>query len=281
MKILVSGASGQLAQAIGKYWKWGDLITPPEAELDLAERESIASAFQRFKPDIFVNCAAYTNVDAAETDEERATLINGTAVGWIAEECNSIDAMLIQVSTDYVFDGLSKAPCREDDAVNPCNAYGRSKLTGEVAASRAAKCLILRTAWLYDAWGKNFLTTMLKLAGQGKPIKVVSDQRGSPTSCRALARQMEYAAKNDWRGLFHATCGGETTWHGFADAIFRNLDAPPDCSPCATSEYPTPAGRPAYSVLDNAKRKLKGDDLMGGWEDALQEVMGEAGNQTA
>jgi dTDP-4-dehydrorhamnose reductase len=249
---------------------------PPESELDLADRGLLQAAIQKYKPEVFVNCAAYTNVDGAEANAGLATLVNATAVRWIAEACNEIGALLVQVSTDYVFDGLSKQPCGEDDAAMPCNVYGQSKLEGEMAAIMANKHLIFRTAWLYDAWGKNFFTTMLKLAGQGVPLRIVNDQFGSPTVCRSLARQMQHAVENQWRGLYHATCGGETTWYGFADAIFKSLGLASDYSPCPTSEYPTPAKRPAYSALDNTKRRLKGEDLMGTWEDGLKEVIEEA-----
>jgi len=150
--------------------------------------------------------------------------------------------------------------------------YGQSKLEGEQAALTAKKHLIFRPSWLYDAWGKNFFTTMVKLAKQGKPLRIVDDQRGAPTTCRALVRQLLFAVENQWRGMFNATCGGETTWYWFADAIFKGLNLTPSYTPCTTSEYPTPAVRPIYSVLDNSKRKSQGPDLMGTWEDALREV---------
>ncbi|MDR2561064.1 MAG: dTDP-4-dehydrorhamnose reductase [Holophagales bacterium] len=275
MKTLISGASGQLATAVKRHWAKDSLIMPSEAELDLTDRESIRAAIQKYKPDVFLNCAAYTNVDAAESNEGLAKLVNGQAVGWIAQECNDVGALLVQVSTDYVFDGISTRPLKEDDPVGPCSAYGKSKLEGEVAAQKAYRHIIFRTSWLYDAWGKNFFNTMIRLANQGKPIKVVSDQRGSPTTCRALARQMRLAIESEWHGLFHATCTGETTWHGFAQAIFNMMGLAPECSPCSTQEYPTPAKRPAYSVLDNSKRMALGDDLMGPWEGALREVVKE------
>ncbi|MDR0498781.1 MAG: dTDP-4-dehydrorhamnose reductase [Holophagales bacterium] len=272
MNIIVSGASGQLAEAIRRHWQKHFLIMPPESELNLTSRESIQSTIQKYKPDVFVNCAAYTNVDAAEADAEQAFLVNAKAVQWIAEECNGTDTLLVQISTDYIFDGLSKSPYIENDLAKPCNVYGQSKFEGEIAALTSKKCLLFRTAWLYDTWGKNFFTTMLKLASQGKPLRIVDDQHGSPTSCRALARQLLFAVENQWRGLFNATCSGETTWYGFADAIFKKLNLTPNYSACNSSEYPTPVKRPVYSVLDNSKRKLQGPDLMGNWEDALEEL---------
>lgn len=275
MKTLVSGTSGQLATAIKRYWKDDCLIMPSEAELDLADEGAIRAAIQKYRPDVFLNCAAYTNVDAAEANENLAKLVNGQAVGWIAEECNNVGALLVQVSTDYVFDGLSTRPLKEDDPVGPCSVYGKSKLEGERAAQEAHRHIIFRTSWLYDAWGKNFFNTMIRLANEGRPIRVVDDQRGSPTTCRVLARQLRLAVESEWHGLFHATCTGETTWHGFAQAIFNMMGLAPECSPCSTQEYPTPARRPAYSVLDNSKRIAMGYDLMGYWEDALREVVKE------
>ena len=275
MKILVSGASGQLARAIGKFWTGGNVLLPTESELNLANRDSIRSVIQNCRPEVFLNCAAYTNVDVAESDADQSLLVNGTAVQWIAHECDEVSALLVQISTDYVFDGRSSTPRHESDAVNPCNVYGKSKLLGEEAASASKDYLIFRTAWLYDAWGKNFFTTMLKLAEEGRPLRIVNDQFGSPTSCRALARQIQFAVENNWRGLFHATCSGEASWFDFAEAIFKHLNPPPNFSPCPTHEYPTVATRPAYSVLDNSRRLSRGTDLMGTWQDALSEVIAD------
>jgi len=279
VKILVSGADGQLAQALKNVWKYGDLMLPAESELNLTNRDSILATIRQYEPDVFINCAAYTNVDGAESDSDMAFLVNGTAVQWVAEGCNEVNALLVQISTDYVFDGLARTPRAEGDPTSPCNVYGHSKLEGERATTTATDHLLFRTAWLYDAWGKNFFTTMLRLANQDKPLKIVNDQFGSPTSCSALARQIQFAVENEWRGLFNATCLGETTWYKFADTIFNSLEHRPEYAPCGTSDYPTQARRPAYSVLDNSKRLSLGTDLMGTWEEALGEVLSVSSSQ--
>jgi len=275
MRIVVAGASGQLARAIQTFWTGHDVCLPEEARLDLARREAIDAVLDELQPDAVINAAAFTQVDRCESEPERAALINGSAVGWIAAACARHNALLVQISTDYVFDGAGCRPYREDDAPAPRSAYGRTKLQGELLARRTPEHLILRTAWLYDAWGKNFLRTMLGAAAAGKALKVVDDQRGTPTTCRCLARQLQIAVEGGWRGLFHATCAGETTWHGFASEIFRQAGVRADLRPCTTAEYPLPAPRPAYSVLDNAKRRAAGLDLMPSWREALAEVLEE------
>jgi dTDP-4-dehydrorhamnose reductase len=225
------------------------------------------------KPDVLINCAAFTQVDRCEAEADLAQLINGTAVGWLAEACEAQDALLIQISTDYVFDGTGTRPYREDDPTNPVSVYGRTKLEGERQAARCSRHLIARTSWLYDAWGKNFLNTMLGVAAQGRALRVVDDQVGAPTSCRALARQLAVAVEEDWLGLVHMTCQGKTTWHGFAQTIFEAKGMAVELSSCSTADYPTPARRPAYSVLDGSRRSSLGTDLMPLWHEALLEVV--------
>ncbi len=273
MRIVVTGGSGQLARAIRETWTGHEVICPPEAELDLARQEAIQRVLQELKPEVVVNAGAFTQVDRCETEEALATLINGTAVSWLAETCDGLGAKLVQISTDYVFDGQGTRPYLEADPVAPRCAYGRTKLLGEQAALRSRNHLVARTAWLYDAWGKNFFLTMVNAARQGRELRVVDDQRGTPTSCRALARQLQLAIEEDWQGLVHASCRGETTWYGFAEEIFRLTGINARLSPCATADYPLPAPRPAYSVLDGAHRKELGSDCMGEWIDGLAEVV--------
>lgn len=273
MRVLVTGGSGQLAHAIRLVWADHELVLPEESVLDLGRREAIQAVVTEVRPDVVINCGAFTQVDRCEAEAELAMHINGTTVGWLAEACEAQGARLIQISTDYVFDGTGTRPYREDDPTNPVSAYGRTKLEGERQAARCSRHLIARTSWLYDAWGKNFLNTMLSAAAQGRTLRVVDDQRGAPTTCRALARQLKVAAEQNWQGLVHATCQGETTWHGFAKAIFEAKGMPVDLHPCATADYPTPAKRPAYSVLDGARRAALGADLMPEWRDALADVL--------
>ena len=273
MRVLVAGGSGQLAQALRQTWGEHELFLPEESVFDLGNPSAIQAVVAQVKPHVLVNCGAFTQVDRCETEEELALRINGTAVGWLAEACEASGAMLIQISTDYVFDGTGTRPYREDDPTNPVSAYGRTKLEGERQATRCSRHLIARTSWLYDAWGTNFLNTMLGAAAQGRALKVVDDQVGAPTTCRALARQLKVAAEAGWHGLVHTTCQGETSWHGFAKAIFEGKGMTVDLSPCTTADYPTPARRPAYSVLSGEKRKALWADLMPGWREALAEVI--------
>jgi len=273
MRLLVTGASGQLAQAIRLVWADHDLVLPEESLLDLSRQDAIHSVVAGVRPDVVINCGAFTQVDRCETEADLAHLINATAVGWLADACEAQGAMLVQISTDYVFDGTGTRPYREDDPTNPVSVYGRTKLEGERQAARCSRHLIARTSWLYDAWGKNFLNTMLNAAAQGKSLRVVDDQRGAPTTCRALARQLKVAAEQCWQGIVHTTCAGETTWYGFAQAIFEAKGLVADLSPCTTADYPTPARRPAYSVLDAARRRSLGRDLMPAWQEALAEVI--------
>jgi dTDP-4-dehydrorhamnose reductase len=275
MRVLVTGGSGQLARAIQRFWTGHELLLPEEARLDLADRQAIREVITSLKPEVVINAGAFTQVDRCEVEAERAMLVNGAAVGWLAEECIRADACLVQISTDYVFDGQGTTPYREDDPVSPVSVYGKSKLLGEQGARKTPKHLVLRTAWLYDAWGMNFYNTMLRLAAQGQPIKVVDDQRGSPTSCRALARQIQALVESGWYGTVHATCSGKTSWHGFATEIFRQKHLQVDLTPCATADFPRPAPRPVYSVLSGELRRSLGLDRMPGWCEALTEVVNE------
>jgi dTDP-4-dehydrorhamnose reductase len=273
MRVLVTGGAGQLAQAIRRTWTEHELVIPDESVLDLSRQDSIQTVVAEVRPDLLLNCAAFTQVDRCESEADLAQLINGTAVGWLAEACDAANARLVQISTDYVFDGIGRRPYREDDPTNPVSVYGRTKFESERQAARCVKHLIARTSWLYDAWGKNFLNTMLNAAAQGRSLCVVDDQFGAPTTCRALARQLKVAAEQEWHGLVHTTCAGETSWHGFAQAIFEGKGISVDLSPCATADYPTPAMRPAYSVLSGERRRSLGPDLMPDWREALAEVL--------
>lgn len=272
-RVLVTGGAGQLAEGIRRIWTDGDLVFPDESVLDLGSPQAIRDVVAQVRPDVVLNAGAFTAVDLCEKEQERAFRINGEAPLWLAEACDKAGALLVQISTDYVFDGQGRRPYLEEDPTGPRSVYGASKLKGEQHAAQAREHLILRTAWLYDAWGRNFLGTMLKAAREGRSLKVVDDQVGCPTSCRALARQIRMAVTEGWRGLAHCTCSGETTWYGFAAEIFSHARLEVDLSPCRTSEFPMPAARPAYSVLDGSRRASLGTDVMPSWREALAEVM--------
>ncbi|MFN3166514.1 MAG: dTDP-4-dehydrorhamnose reductase [Phycisphaeraceae bacterium] len=212
------------------------------------------NAIKRFvTPDIgvVVNCCAYTNVDGAETSEDMATLVNGTGVGYLAEACRQADALLVHYSTDYVFNGHATEPYKVDGAVEPCNAYGRSKAEGE-REIREHQCehLILRTSWLYAPWGNNFVLTIAKLAKEKDSLKVVNDQHGRPTSAQHLAATSLKLINEGARGILHVTDGGRCSWYEFAKAIAQHANPACTIEPCGSDQYPRPAVRPAYSVLD-------------------------------
>lgn len=272
MRVLVTGGSGQLARAVRALWTDHELVVPEESRLDLGDPAAIRAGVAEVRPQVVLNLGSFTQVDQCETSPDRAMLINATAVGWLADACREQGALLVQVSTDYVFDGRGTRPYREDDPTGPLSVYGRSKLGGEEQARLAPEHLIVRSSWLYDVQGRNFYRTMLDAAARGRALKVVDDQRGTPTSCPALARQLHRAVAEGWRGLVHATCHGETTWHGFAAEIFRQRGLRPSLSPCTSAEYPLPAPRPAYSVLSGRHRASLGTDLMPSWQEALAEV---------
>jgi len=275
VRIVVTGGAGQLARAIERFCTDHEVILPSEKELDISSPTAVRDVLHELRPQVLVNAGAFTQVDRCEADEARAMHINGSAVGHLARACAEVKTLLIQISTDYVFNGHGTCPYQEGDPVNPLSVYGKSKLLGEQEARRIPEHLILRTAWLYDAWGNNFLNTMLKAAAEGRSLKVVNDQWGAPTSCRSLARQIQAAVGEGWRGTVHTTCAGETTWYGFAAEIFKQRGMRVDLSPCTTMEFPRPAPRPSYSVLGSERRRALGPDLMLEWRDALAEVLAE------
>lgn len=247
-----------------------DAITYPA--IDLSRPETIAPAL---RPGIsrVINCSAYTDVDAAETNEALATAINGTGVGALASRCREIGAELVHFGTDYVFDGNATAPYPIDAPLAPQGAYGRSKAEGERALrSSGARHLYVRTSWLYAPWAKNFVRTIAGAARQRPQLRVVDDQRGRPTSAEHLARTTLALLERGREGTWHVTDGGECTWFGFAQEIVRLSGAACTVEPCTSAEFPRPARRPAYSVLDlSATEALLG--AMPDWKTALADVM--------
>ncbi len=245
MRILLIGKNGQVGRELQRLLP-GSVATD-RSQIDLENFDTIRSTIAEVKPNLIINAAAYTAVDRAEEEEERAFRINGEAPGVIAEEAKRIGAKLVHYSTDYVFDGKGSQPYTEKDEPSPLGVYGKSKLAGEEAIQQVlSDYLILRTSWVYSPYGRNFFLTMQRLAKEGKPIRVVDDQYGVPTPASMLA---EYTLKAlEGTGLYHLVPSGETTWFGFAREIVQG-----EVEPITTAEFPTPAERPTYSVLSNKK----------------------------
>lgn len=252
--VVLLGAKGMLARAFREEFerRGQAFIGLDREEIDLTDSSAIPRAIAEGTR-LVVNCAAWTNVDGAEKEEAAATAINGTAVGAMAARCKDIGATLVNYGTDYVFNGAATSPYRIDTPREPLSAYGRSKAAGEEALERSgAAHLHLRTSWLYAPWGTNFVRTIAKLLRDKPSIKVVDDQRGRPTSAEHLARATLALLARGARGTYHVTDGGECTWYAFACAIKKLIGATATIEPCTTAEFPRPARRPAYSVLDIA-----------------------------
>ncbi|MEO8536443.1 MAG: dTDP-4-dehydrorhamnose reductase [Betaproteobacteria bacterium] len=257
--ILLTGANGQLGRELAAALApCGTVVACDRAKLDLADAATIVDVVRRIAPQFIVNAGAYTAVDRAERERSLAFAVNGTAPGVLATEARRVGALLIHYSTDYVFDGNGSAPYTEDAAPAPVNVYGESKRAGEVAiAQSGADALTLRTSWVYARHGQNFLTTMLRLAAERDELRVVDDQRGVPNWARALAEATATLVSRgrahlaDRAGLYHLSAQGSCTWYAFAKAILANRGT--RITPIPTAEYPTPARRPLYGVLDASR----------------------------
>jgi len=287
MKLLVLGAGGQVGHELCRLaWPAGHGVAAfDRAGLDIIQREKVFAAVARERPDIVVNAAAYTAVDRAESEPDAAWAGNCTGPANLAAACHDAAIPLIHLSTDYVFDGSKADPYREDDPVKPLGVYGRSKEAGDRAVrDTLPQHVILRTAWVYSAHGRNFVKTMLRLAGERPVLRVVADQIGSPTSAADIAAAIgaivaQLDAGNSRWGTYHFAGGGAVSWHGFAEAIFE-LAAPcrgpaPLVEAIATADYPTPARRPANSVLDCGRIGEAFGIVPRPWREALAEVIGE------
>ena len=286
MRILVLGSEGQLGQCISDQFAFteDDVVCTSRREIDVSNFEVTKSQILEIKPDIVINATAYTAVDKAEEERELADRINHLAVANISNICNQLDCWLIHVSTDYVFDGNSEVPYKEDDPPNPQGVYGASKLKGEGAIETSGcKYLIIRTAWVYSEYGNNFLKTMLRLAAGRDELSVVGDQIGCPTYAQDIARSIvsivsRFDLDRSWSGVYHF-CGDEPcSWYDFARAIFleaeiRRLKTPSYVKSVTTADYPTPVIRPAYSVLDCTKIERVFDVTRSNWRDGIKVVI--------
>ena len=312
MKILLTGKNGQVGWELQRTLATlGKIIPVDRNQLDLSNPDSIRTVIREAKPDLIVNAAAYTAVDKAESEPELAMAINGIAPGIMAEEAKRLNAAIIHYSTDYVFDGAKTSPYVEDDAPNPINVYGKTKLAGEQAIQAAeVPYLILRTSWVYGARGKNFLLTILRLAKERDELKIVDDQIGAPTWSRMIAeatgqilaqcfspliddlsgpsghrkpefhksRVTAFSRLTDVSGVYHLTSGGQTSWYGFAKAILEcapPLMPHPSLKPIPTSEYPLPAVRPKNSAISNDRLLQTFGIALPDWNYALRLCLDE------
>ncbi|MER5364671.1 MULTISPECIES: dTDP-4-dehydrorhamnose reductase [unclassified Streptomyces] len=279
---LVTGAAGMLGQDVLARLAGEDVtaVAADRAALDVADPESVRAAFGKHRPAVVVNCAAWTAVDDAESQEDAALRVNGTGPAVLAEACREHGAVLLQVSTDYVFAGDGVKPYAEDDPTGPRSAYGRTKLAGEqaVLSTLPETGYVVRTAWLYGAGGGNFVRTMIKLEGVKDTLDVVDDQRGQPTWTVDLADRLvrlgqAALAGTAPAGVYHGTSGGETTWFGFTREIFRLLGTDPERVRPTTSEaFVRPAPRPAFSVLGHDRWAAAGIEPVRDWRARLEEA---------
>lgn len=287
--ILITGGKGMLAQALRLQLDARKLAyrAVDRAECDVTKPDGVRSVLAETRPTLVLNCAAHTKVDLCEDEKEKADAINGHAVGTLASAAREFGATLVHYSTDFVFDGGGKRPYRTDDPVNPLSAYGRSKLLGEqkLRENAPARWLILRTAWLYGRGGPNFPRTIIERARQGAPLKVVSDQIGSPTYTADLAQATLDLLDHDQVGLWHITNAGQTSWYDFARAALEEFGIGGSITPISTADWgvmrPKQAHRPAYSVLDVTPFEKAVGRPMRPWREALHDyrkAVAEAGS---
>jgi dTDP-4-dehydrorhamnose reductase len=251
------------------------VIALSRSDLDITDSRLVSAAVREHAPDVIVNCAAYTKVDGAESEESAANAINGSAVELLATAANEAGALLVQVSTDFVFDGTKREPYEVTDPTGPLSAYGRSKLLGEVAARHAKKHLIVRTSWLFGVHGPNFVEAIRNQTRKGtNPLRVVEDQRGRPTYTRHLAHAIIRLAMQSAQGVVHYADADECSWFDFARAIVAESGADVTVKPVTSDEFPRPARRPAYSVLSTARYEQLTGVAPDFWREGLHEYFG-------
>ena len=285
MKVLITGANGQLGWELQRTKPKGwQLIALSRAELDITDSAGVKSVFQQYQPDLVINCGAYTGVDKAESEKEKAFAVNGNGPANIAGAAADIQARLIHISTDFVFDGTKSQPYLPEDNPKPVSVYGASKLQGEqsVMAETAKKALILRTGWLYSSHGSNFVKTMLKLMTTRDEISVVTDQVGTPTWSRDFAKAIyNFSGRPDVQGIYHWTDAGIAGWYDFAVAIQEEafqlglLKNIVPIKPIRTEDFPTPAKRPPYSVLDKTATWQTLGYTASHWRSSLRKMLEE------
>ncbi len=277
--ILVTGANGQLGrefQQVQNNFPDYKFVFVAKNELSISNEKAVAAFFKKNKIAVCINCAAYTAVDKAEQERELATETNTTAVGYLAKACKANEVLFIHISTDYVFDGSATLPYHPNDKTNPVNFYGSTKLEGEINAIKEnAASIIIRTAWVYSSSGNNFVKTMMRLMNERESIGVVNDQRGAPTYAADLAEAIMkiIATENPTAGIYHYTNTGNISWFDFAKEIAETIQTKCVVNPIATAQFPTPAARPAYSVLDTKKIETTFQIQIADWKKSLHKCI--------
>ncbi|MGN7456721.1 dTDP-4-dehydrorhamnose reductase [Paenibacillus pasadenensis] len=278
MNILVTGANGQLGKELA-LWQPEDglnIVGLGRDELDITSLEQCRKAMEELKPDVVIHCAAYTAVDQAETDRDGAYRVNAAGTRNVALAAREAGAKLIYVSTDYVFDGQAERPYEEYDLPNPKTVYGKSKLAGEqLVQSLHDRWFIVRTSWVYGKHGANFVKTMLRLGAEKDRLSIVSDQFGSPTYTKDFAALLLELARSEAYGIYHASNTGSCSWHEFAQAIFEEAGLKAQADPCTTEEFPRPAPRPKFSIMDHGAIRVNGFNELPEWREALVRFLQE------
>lgn len=270
---LITGAGGMVGTDLRDELvrRGEDIVAASRSELDVTDAAAVAALVERVRPTVIINCAAYTKVDDAETHEALANAINGSAVEHLAHAADRVDALLVHISTDFVFDGAKRTPYEINDATAPLSAYGRSKLIGEQAAACAQRHLIVRTAWLFGVHGPNFVEAMRNQVRKGNTqLRVVNDQRGRPTYTPHLADALIRLAMQDAQGIVHYADEPECTWYDFARAIVGDAA---NVEPVTSDQFPRPARRPAYSVLSTERYERLTGVRPASWEEGLREYL--------
>ncbi len=279
LTMLIVGYKGMLGSDLAKISKDKyNVVGLESSELDITDFELVNSKLNIIKPDIIVNCAAYTNVDGCEENQDLAFAVNGVGVRNLAVAANKLShkPKIVHISTDYVFDGEGKMDLKEYDLVNPLSIYGKSKLMGEeMLKSFYDKYFILRTQWLYGKNGNNFVKTMLKLASERDSLMVVDDQIGCPTYTKDLCKAILEVVETERYGIYHVSNSEKTSWYGFAKDIFELANVSVEVKPCTTDEFPRPAHRPKYSVMDNMMLRINGFTELRHYKEALLEYLKE------
>jgi len=274
-KILLTGAGGMLAQAtVAVLQPCFEVIPRREEELDICNSEAVHAAICSLRPDVVINCAAYTLVDACETEQEKAFAVNAAGVKYLARACRQAGSLLVHISTDYVFDGTKQAPYTETDIPHPLSVYGQSKRAGEQYVQEILEqYIIIRSSWLYGRGGNNFIATILRLAQDKKELNVVHDQRGSPTWTRDLSRALKALLDSNAHGMYHVCNQGNCTWYEYALRIVERAGLGVTVRPITTDQLKMPAPRPSYSVLDCSRFVRETGMALRHWDTALEEYL--------